>query len=71
MTTTMLRVQGMTCGHCVAAVTSEISSLPGVTNVEVSLNAGALSDVRVTSSAALDLADVRAAIDEAGYELVG
>ena len=71
MTTTMLRVQGMTCGHCVAAVTSEISSLPGVTNVEVSLNAGALSDVQVTSSAALDLADVRAAIDEAGYELVG
>ena len=71
MTTTMLRVQGLTCGHCVAAVTSEISSLPGVTNVEVSLNAGALSDVQVTSSAALDLADVRAAIDEAGYELVG
>ncbi|MGI9135693.1 MAG: heavy-metal-associated domain-containing protein [Candidatus Nanopelagicales bacterium] len=71
MTTTTYRVQGMTCDHCVSAVTSELSALDGVTDVSINLNVGAVSDVIVTSSATLDGAAVRAAVDEAGYELVG
>lgn len=65
--TTTYTVQGMTCGHCVSAVTAEVSALPGVSAVEVDLAAGA---VRVTSERPLDVAAVRAAVDEAGYELV-
>jgi len=60
-------VSGMTCGHCVSAVSSEISKLPGVTGVDVDLSSGA---VTVTSTAGLAGADVAAAVDEAGYELV-
>lgn len=70
MTTAVYKVQGMTCGHCVSAVTSEISALGGVSEVTIELNSGAVSDVHVTSAAALDEAAVRAAVDEAGFELV-
>ena len=67
MTTTTYTVQGMTCGHCVSSVSSEIGALPGVTDVDVDLASGA---VTVTSEQPLDPATVRAAVDEAGYELV-
>jgi copper chaperone len=67
MITTTYAVTGMTCAHCVRAVTSEVSTLPEVTAVEVDLPAGA---VTVTSATAIDLEALRAAIDEAGYELV-
>jgi copper chaperone len=63
---TTYRVVGMTCGHCVSAVTEEVSSLPGVSAVDVDLASG---DVTVTSEHELDAAAVRAAVDEAGYEL--
>ncbi len=63
---TSYRVVGMTCGHCVQAVTAELSRLPGVADVAVDLASGA---VRITSSSALVVEDVRAAIDEAGYTL--
>jgi len=59
-------VTGMTCSHCVQAVTGELSSLPGVEDVRVDLASGA---VAVTSAAPLADNDVRAAVDEAGYEL--
>jgi copper chaperone CopZ len=62
-------VTGMTCGHCVAAVTDEVNALPGVENVTVDLHPGGTSTVSVASSAPLDAAAVRAAIDEAGYQL--
>lgn len=71
MTSQVFRVSGMTCGHCVAAVTEELSAVPGVTAVRVDLVAGEVSDVAVDSDAQLDLESVRAAVDEAGYELVG
>ena len=60
-------VQGMNCGHCAAAVTRELSALDGVTGVHVDLAAK-----KVTVGSAHELAedDVRAAVDEAGYELV-
>jgi len=69
MTTTTYRVSGMTCGHCVSAVQEEVGALPGVTDVEVDLAAGAVSTVRVTSEQPLDVDAVREAVDEAGYEL--
>ena len=59
-------VTGMTCSHCVQAVTGELSTLPGVEDVQVDLASGA---VTVTSAAPLADNDVRAAVDEAGYEL--
>ena len=61
------KVAGMTCGHCVSAVTMELSLLPTVTAVDVDLEAG---QVAVTSDAELSEAQVATAIDEAGYELV-
>jgi copper chaperone CopZ len=60
-------VTGMTCGHCVSAVTAELSRLPGVSDVQVDLASGG---VVVTSAAELSAADVRAAVDEAGYALI-
>jgi copper chaperone CopZ len=67
MTTTEYTVRGMTCGHCVSAVTEEISKIPGVGAVQVDLASG-----RVTVDAEGDLpsAAVAGAVDEAGYELV-
>jgi copper chaperone CopZ len=57
----------MTCQHCVASVTEELSELDGVTEVAVDLTTGA---VTVDSSAQLDPAAIKAAVSEAGYELV-
>jgi copper chaperone CopZ len=59
-------VTGMTCEHCVRAVTGELSALPGVADVDIDLGTGA---VTVTSDAPLAADAVRAAVDEAGYEL--
>jgi copper chaperone CopZ len=64
--TSTYTVTGMTCGHCVQAVTSELSELPGVAGVEIDLGSGA---VTVTSAEPLTDEAVRAAVDEAGYEL--
>ncbi|WP_447003001.1 heavy-metal-associated domain-containing protein [Saccharothrix isguenensis] len=61
-------VTGMTCGHCVASVTEEVTRIDGVTDVAVDLPTGA---VKVTSAAPVAEADVRAAVEEAGYELAG
>ncbi|MFN8075719.1 MAG: cation transporter [Kineosporiaceae bacterium] len=68
-TTATYTVKGMTCGHCVNAVTEELSALDGVTGVQVDLVAGGLSPVTVTSEAPLDADAVAAAVDEAGYAL--
>ncbi|MBQ1044223.1 MULTISPECIES: heavy-metal-associated domain-containing protein [unclassified Micromonospora] len=62
------QVSGMTCGHCVNSVSTELSALPGVTDVQVDLATGR---VTVTSQNPLDADAVRAAVDEAGYDLVG
>jgi copper chaperone len=70
-TTTSYSVTGMTCAHCVTAVTEEVGGLAGVSAVDVDLNAGGQSTVTVTSALPLPLAAVRDAIDEAGYVLSG
>ena len=64
-------IEGMTCEHCVKAVTSELSGLDGVTRVEVDLTAGGTSTVVVTSEQTLPREAVAAAVDEAGYVLAG
>ncbi|KHS51126.1 MULTISPECIES: heavy-metal-associated domain-containing protein [Brevibacterium] len=69
MTTTTITVSGMTCGHCEAAVKEELGALAGVSDVAVDLNAGGDSPVTITSSNELDDAAIRAAVDEAGYEV--
>lgn len=61
-------VKGMTCEHCVRAVSNEIGEIPGVQDVKVDLDSGT---VEVTSEEPLDRETVTAAVDEAGYELVG
>ncbi|WP_067848157.1 heavy-metal-associated domain-containing protein [Nocardia lijiangensis] len=66
MATTTYTVKGMTCGHCVSSVKTEIGKIDGVTGVDVDLATGA---VRVDSAAPLADADVAAAVDEAGYEV--
>ncbi|MFP5254757.1 MAG: heavy-metal-associated domain-containing protein [Acidimicrobiia bacterium] len=66
-TTTRYRVEGMTCGHCVGAVTSALAELDGVTDVSVDLESG---EATVTSDRPLEEATVREAVDEAGYALV-
>ncbi len=66
-TTTTYKVQGMTCGHCVSAVTAEVGRVEGVTAVDVDLASG---NVNVSSDVSISDAAVRAAVDEAGYEVV-
>jgi copper chaperone len=68
MSTATYTVVGMTCGHCVSAVTEEVAAVPGVTAVDVELDSGRLT---VTSDAPVDDDAVRAAVDEAGYQLAG
>jgi copper chaperone len=63
---TTFTVSGMTCGHCVSAVTSELGLVPGVSAVTVDLTSGA---VTVSSDRPLDDGTVSAAVDEAGYAL--
>jgi copper ion binding protein len=66
VTTSTYTVTGMTCEHCVGAVREELGRLPGVTEVSVDLATGR---VTITSEAPVAAADVRAMVDEAGYEL--
>ncbi|MEU3185764.1 heavy metal-associated domain-containing protein [Streptomyces sp. NPDC006923] len=66
--TAVYQVSGMTCGHCEGAVAGEISGIEGVTSVQA---AAATGRVTVVSQAPLDEEAVRAAVDEAGYELTG
>ncbi|GKQ37599.1 heavy-metal-associated domain-containing protein [Streptomyces sp. A012304] len=66
--TTVYKVSGMSCGHCEGAVSGEISQIPGVSSVKAVASSG---EVTVVSTAALDEEAVRAAVDEAGFELVG
>ncbi|MFK8907470.1 heavy-metal-associated domain-containing protein [Streptomyces sp. YS-3] len=66
--TTVYKVSGMTCGHCEGAVSGEIGEIAGVGSVKA---VAATGEVTVVSAAPLDEEAVRAAVDEAGFELVG
>jgi copper chaperone len=65
-TTTTITVDGMTCGHCEAAVKSEVGKLEGVTDVAVDLASG---QVTIVADTAPDPSSLRAAVEEAGYEV--
>ena len=67
MSTATYTVTGMTCGHCANAVTEEVGAVPGVTAVDVDLASG----LTVTSTEPGDEAAVRAAVEEAGYQVAG
>jgi copper chaperone CopZ len=66
--TAVYKVTGMSCGHCEGSVSAEISEIPGVHSVKAVAASG---EVTVVSESPLDDEAVRAAVDEAGYELVG
>jgi copper chaperone len=66
MSTAEYTVTGMTCGHCAASVTEEVQEIAGVTDVVVDLASGAL---KVNSAQPVSDADVKAAVEEAGYQL--
>lgn len=66
-TTSTFHVQGMTCGHCVSSVQSEVSTVEGVTAVDVDLATG---QVTVTSDTPIDAGAVTAAVEQAGYQVV-
>lgn len=60
---TNYKITGMTCGHCVNAVTEEVSEIDGVTSVDVQLEGGKMA---VTSDAEIDFEAIKSAVDEAG-----
>lgn len=66
MSTTTYGLTGLTCGHCVSAVTEEVSALGGVSEVTVDLVTGGTSTLTVTSDAEVSREDLAAAVDEAG-----
>lgn len=66
MSTNEYKVNGMTCGHCSAAVKEKIEALPGVSGVEVEIEGGRLA---FNSEQDIDAAQVAAAVADAGYEL--
>ncbi|WP_018155609.1 heavy-metal-associated domain-containing protein [Demetria terragena] len=66
MNTATYTVTGMTCSHCAASVTEEITDIAGVTAVEVDVESGL---VTVTSDAPVDDTSVRSAVEEAGYQV--
>lgn len=65
-----LKIDGMTCGHCVSSVTEELNEVPGVSDVEVFLSAGGTSTAIVTTGAPVENSVLEAAVAEAGYTLV-
>ncbi|GAA4052051.1 hypothetical protein GCM10023063_45310 [Arthrobacter methylotrophus] len=67
---TNVSVSGMTCGHCVSAVSEEIESLAGVESVEIDLNDGGISTVTITSTQELSPSEIGEAVAEAGYLVV-
>lgn len=64
---TTVNVSGMTCAHCVASVTEELSEVDGVQSVTVDLNAGGVSPVTIQSTRELTEGEIAAAVEEAGY----
>ncbi|MFC4397106.1 MULTISPECIES: heavy-metal-associated domain-containing protein [Micrococcaceae] len=69
-TTTTISVSGMTCGHCVSAVSEELEAIEGVEDVQVDLNAGGISTVTISANKELSPTDIGEAVAEAGYLVV-
>jgi len=67
---TKVHVSGMTCGHCVSAVSEELEALSGVEEIDIDLNAGGVSTVTITSTEELSPSEIGEAVAEAGYLVV-
>jgi copper chaperone len=61
-----IKIGGMSCNHCVQAVTKAIAALPGVTEVKVDLQSGE-ADIEASG---VSLASIQAAVEKAGYEVL-
>jgi copper chaperone len=66
MSTQIFPITGLTCGHCVGAITSEVSAVAGVKDVQIDLVTGGTSILSITSDTSLTDSEVAAALDEAG-----
>jgi copper chaperone CopZ len=64
-----IHVDGMSCDHCIHAVTEEISEIPGVTGVIIDLHVGEISPVTIASDNEISDTDIAAAVDKAGYTI--
>ncbi|WP_026821261.1 heavy-metal-associated domain-containing protein [Arthrobacter castelli] len=70
MSTRKVDISGMACGHCIASVTEELSTLEGVGNIDVVLNKGGVSAATITASRELDPDKVNEAVVEAGSHVI-
>jgi copper ion binding protein len=68
MRTTTVTVTGMSCGHCATSVHEEITEIPGVRAVDVDLASG---NVTIDSDSVVEADAIRAAVEDAGYQLAG
>ncbi len=68
MSTTTITVSGMSCGGCASAVRAELIRVPGVIDIDIELSDGT---VTIGSDGSVDAAAIKAAVQEAGYELAG
>lgn len=66
----ILKIDGLTCGHCVSSVTEELQEIAGVSTVEVDLVVGGTSTATVATETQVESSAFEAAIAEAGYNLV-
>lgn len=66
MSTHTYTVAGMACDHCADAITDEVTEIDGVTGVRVDVDAATIA---VDATRDLDVAEIRTAVTEAGYEL--
>ena len=69
-TITTVSIDGMTCGHCIDAVTEELKAIEGVQDVAIELHKGGISTAIVNSTGALDPEQIGEAVAEAGYLVV-
>jgi copper chaperone len=69
-TITKVSIDGMTCGHCIDAVTEELKAINGVQDVAIELNKGGISTATVNSTDALDPEQIGEAVAEAGHLVV-
>jgi copper chaperone len=69
-TITKVSIDGMTCGHCIDAVTEELKAINGVQDVAIELNKGGISTATVNSTGDLDPEQIGEAVAEAGYLVV-
>jgi copper chaperone CopZ len=64
-----IKVQGMTCDHCVNAVTDALNKISGVTGVNIALNTDAPTPVNIVADNDISDADIKSAVEEAGYTI--